>query len=196
MFKNVLFLEKRGCNFTSNETCSSDVKNYRVCTHGETIPGKDGNMYFLEFSLWRDRKKVRYTHKITGKPLKHPVFDIINRYGIHVNTEFTNDRGSWANLALEKNIHDKNYNYTVSDILKIVNEISREPFDRVIFADSEAIQAIPHILKLAGYREKNIIDNLNSVDLMRADKDYIVYRFNDVNGNYFEYEKRSGRITN
>ena len=58
MFENVLFLEKRGCDFWNDETAGSDVKNYRVCTHGEIIPGKDGNIYFLEFHLWRNRQQV------------------------------------------------------------------------------------------------------------------------------------------
>ena len=124
MFENVLFLEKMGCDFWKDEPSQSDIKNYRVRTHGEVIPGKDNKMYFLEFHLWRDRKQVRYTHKITGKPLKHAAFDIINPNGVAIDTEYSNEKGSWRNCTLEADITAKNYSYTKADILTIVNEIS------------------------------------------------------------------------
>lgn len=195
MFEGVLFLEKMGCDFWKDEVSPSDIKNYRVRTHGEIIPGKDGNMYFLEFHLWRDRKQVRYTHKITGKPLKHAAFDIINHNGMAIDTEFTNANGSWRNCKLEADISAKNYSYMQSDILTVVNEISTKTYTKIIFADSKAIDALPHILSMAGYRERAIIDNLTEVTRERADKDYLVYRFHSDN-DYFEYEARSGRITN
>ena len=83
-----LYLEKRGCNFWGDEAVESDIGNYRVCTHGEDIQGKDGNMYFLEFSLWRDRKKARTKHKVTGKPLKNVHYYIINIQNNVSNTYF------------------------------------------------------------------------------------------------------------
>ena len=137
MAENVLYLEKAGLDFWKDEPVKSDINNYRVRTHGETIPGKDGNMYYLEFTLWRDRKQVRYTHKITGKPLKHAAFDIINRCGMAIDTEFTNARGCWANLQLEKEINAKNYSYTQADILAAVNEISTNTYTKIIFAPAK-----------------------------------------------------------
>ena len=196
MYNGILFLEKMGCDFWKDETADSDVKNYRVRTHGEIIPGKDGNMYFLEFHLWRDRKQVRYTHKITGKPLKHPAMDIINHNGMAIDTEFSNDNGGWRNCTLEAELHTKNYSYTKADILTVVNEISTNTYSKIIFADHRAIEAVPHILTMAGYRERYILENLTEVTRERADKDYLVYRYHGTNGNYFEYEARSGRITN
>ena len=92
-------------------------------------------MYFLEFSLWRDRKQIRYTHKITGKPLKHAKFDIINPCGMAIDTEFTNDNGSWRNYTLEKAISEKNYSYTLADILAAVNDISAETYTSIIFTN-------------------------------------------------------------
>jgi hypothetical protein len=133
MGENVLYLKKMGLDFLDNEPAKSDINNYRVRTPDETIPGKDGKMYFLEFSLWRDRKQVRYTHKITGKPLKHAKFDIINPCGMAIDTEFTNERGSWRNYTLEKALSDKNYSYTQADILAAVNEISTETYTKIIF---------------------------------------------------------------
>ena len=133
MAENVLYLKKMGLDFWDDEPVKSDINNYRVRTLGETIPGKDGKMYFLEFSLWRDRKRARHTHKITGKPLKHVAFDIINACGLHIDTEYTNDRGSWGNITLENAIHDKNYSYTQADILAAVNEISTNNYTEIVF---------------------------------------------------------------
>lgn len=195
MFENVLFLEKRGCDFVKDETAESDIKNYRVCTHGEIIPGKDGKMYFLEFRLWRNRQKVRYTHKRTGKPLKHPAFDIINPNGVAIDTEYVNDSGAWRNCKLESELYEKNYSYTKADILTIVNEISTNTYDQIIFAPHKAIEAVPHILKMAGFRERDIIEHLAEVVMTQADKNYLVYRFYGDNNNYFEYEAKSGKIT-
>lgn len=133
--ENILYLKKMGLDFWDGETVKSDVKNYRVRTLGETIPGKDGRMYFLEFSLWRDRKQIRYTHKVTGKPLKRAKFDIINPCGMLIDTEFTDKLGSWRNYTLEKAISEKNYCYTQADILAAVNEISAETYTSIIFTN-------------------------------------------------------------
>lgn len=195
MFENVLFLEKMGCDFWNDETAQSDVKNYRVRTHGEIIPGKDGKLYFLEFSLWRNRTKPRYTHKTTGKPLKHVKHDIINPQAVAIDTEFTEDHFSWRNCKLEEILHEKNYSYTQADILTIVNEISTNTYNKIIFAPSKAVAAIPQILNIAGYREKNIIENLKEITLQQADKTYIVYRFYAKNNNFFDFDIKSGKIT-
>ena len=138
MAENILYLKKMGLDFWSGETIKSDVTNYRVRTLGESIRGKDGKMYFLEFSLWRDRKQVRYTHKVTGKPLKHAKFDIINPCGMAIDTEFTDKLGSWRNYTLEKAISEKNYSYTQADILAVVNEISKDNYTKIVFVSAKA----------------------------------------------------------
>ena len=128
-----LYLEKRGCNFWGDETVESDIGNYRVCTHGEDIHGKDGNMYFLEFSLWRDRKKARTKHKVTGKPLKKVHYDIINSQGLAIDTQYTDYNGmSWRNVSLERELNKDNYSYNTADILKVVNRISTEQYDNIV----------------------------------------------------------------
>ena len=195
MFENVLFLEKRGCNFWKDEPSTSDVGNYRVCTHGERVLGKDGRYYFIEFSLWRDRKQVRYTNKRTGKPLKHPAFDIINPNGVAIDTQYSDADGSWRNCKLEEKLNTKNYSYTISDILAITNEIAKGTFNRVIFADKKAIDEVPSILKIAGFREKSILENLAEVERVQADANYLVYRYTAADGYSFEYEANGKRIT-
>ena len=133
--ENILYLKKMGCDFWDDEQADSDIKNYRVRTLDECVPGKDGRLYFLEFSLWRDRKQVRYTHKVTGKPLKHPKYDIINPQAVAIDTEYSDANGSWRNATLEEKLHAKNYSYNTSDILAIVNEISTQKYDRIEFVN-------------------------------------------------------------
>ena len=196
MFENVLFLEKRGCNFwdDSPESRASDVGNYRVCTHGESVPMKNGGKYFFEFSLWRDRKQERKTHKVTGKPLKHPKMETINPFALAINTEFSRDGGSWRDCAMETQLYEKNYSYTLHDILEVINGVSTATYNKVIFAPEEAIKAVPHILKIAGYREKEILENLAAVTMVQCDKNYTVYQFSSGEKS-FSYEARSRRIS-
>lgn len=193
----ILYLEKRGCNFfhADTEERLSDIGNYRVCTHGESIKGKDGNMYFLEFALWSNRKKARFTHKVTGKPLKHVKYDIINPCAVAIDTQYTNAAGCWRNCNLETDLYTKNYSYTQADILLIVNEISVHKYDRIIFAPAAALEAVPAIMKIAGCREMAILKALQEITLEQADKTYTVYRFHGSDGDYFDYEMKSGRIT-
>lgn len=49
--------------------------------------------------------------------------------------------------------------------------------------------------KVAGYREKNILENLKSIELVMSTKDYRVYKLTAEDGTYFEYEEFSNRIT-
>lgn len=48
----------------------------------------------------------------------------------------------------------------------------------------------------AGWREKNILNNLKSISMTQNTKDHCVLRFIANDGNYFEYETKSRRITN
>lgn len=132
-----LYLCKRGCNFHPREHEQSDIGNYRVGTLCESVPGKDGRTYFLEFNLWENRKVYRTTHKRTGKPLKNPVAEIINPNGLHLSTEYTDENGmSWRNCNLEADISAKNYSYTKADILTVVNDISTTKYNNVKFVVS------------------------------------------------------------
>ena len=49
--------------------------------------------------------------------------------------------------------------------------------------------------ELAGYREKEILANLAHITMEMHTKDYRVLRFHSVDGNYFDYETKSHRIT-
>lgn len=49
--------------------------------------------------------------------------------------------------------------------------------------------------ELAGFREKDILDNLESITTLQHTHDYHVLRFHSADGNYFDYETKSRRIT-
>lgn len=57
------------------------------------------------------------------------------------------------------------------------------------------IYYIDRIEKIAGYREKEILKNLVTVELKQLDNDYFVLRYYDNNHNYFDFEVNSNRIT-
>ena len=198
MKKNVLYLECRGCYFWDDDPVRniSDVGNYRICTIDTIIKGKDGNTYFLEFGRY-DRRETRYTHARTGKPLKHPKSEITVPNALHISTEFENDRGCWANLKLEKQIHDMKLTYTKANILKVVNEISTTQYDHIILVSAdEIINKLDFIYSIGGYRERAILDDLTEVKTKEYNKNYWVFTFYDTNGNTFEYEYHTKRITN
>ena len=49
--------------------------------------------------------------------------------------------------------------------------------------------------ELAGNREKEILQNLAHITMERNTDDYCVLRFHSTDGNYFDYETKSRRIT-
>ena len=55
---------------------------------------------------------------------------------------------------------------------------------------------IDNIERFGGYREQEVLKNLVKIELIMDTKDYKVYHFEDIEGNYFEYDLKSHRITN
>lgn len=49
--------------------------------------------------------------------------------------------------------------------------------------------------ELAGYREKAILENLDLITTIQHTQDYHVLRFHSTDGNWFDYEAKSHRIT-
>lgn len=131
-----LYLKKMGCDFWKDADIRqvSDVGNYRVRTLDECIKGKDGKTYFLEFTNY-DRYNYRRTHKRTGQPIKNVVKELVLAHALRLDTEFTNDKGCWANLDLENRIHSTPMLYTLENILKVVNEISIDTYTEIEFVN-------------------------------------------------------------
>lgn len=132
----ILYLEKRGCNFSDGLDGGESIKlvgNYRVCTPNECVIGKDGNKYFLEFSNW-DKYHYITENKRTGKPLKNPVRELIMANAVHTDTQYTaNDGFCYRNSKLEKQINSIDRLYTLENILQIVNEISKDNYIKIEF---------------------------------------------------------------
>lgn len=198
--KNVLFLECRGCPFMKGDKIEklSDVGNYRVGVYSHRIEAKDGNKYILEFGSY-DKKEIKYTNSRTGKPLKHPKYEVVLENALHISTEYEKPENgylaSFGNLELEKKIHGKNFLYTKSDILKAVNEISTKQYNKIVLLSNEKIvNDLQTIYNLGGYREKSILSNLVEVKTEQYTKEYHVYTFIAENGDTFDYEALSKRI--
>lgn len=135
MSENILYLEKRGCDFFSQDakTCQlSDVGNYRVGVYDCSVVGKNGRVYTLEFGGY-DKKRVRTTHKRTGKPIKNPVVEVALENALHVNTGFQENGFFWRDIQLEKDLSALNLTYTLSGILAAVNYISKKQYSKIEF---------------------------------------------------------------
>lgn len=123
-------LRKYGMDFYGQpETDSSDVGCYRVGTNSEEIMGKDGRMYYLDFSHCV-RYTYRETNKVTGKPLKHPIKELLNINGLHIDTQYTINKDgcnlSYRNCEIEKTLWDMNLDYTISGIETALEYITGE----------------------------------------------------------------------
>lgn len=187
--ENILILEKRGCDFhfSDTDTKGSDVGNYRVTTFGDTVKGKDGKNYFVEFCHHK-KYKYRTTNKRTGEPLKKAVKELVKVNALWVDTQYNDDRGSWRNIRIEQDINKLNLDYTKAGILQAVNQISRNCYNAVEILDTHKIY------KISGYREHDILSNLENVVITQYYNGHPVYRLTGKNGNSFEYT--DGRITN
>lgn len=55
---------------------------------------------------------------------------------------------------------------------------------------------VENIKRYGGFREKEVLKELVKIELVMNNEDYEVYHFEDKNGNYFEYDFKSHRVTN
>lgn len=130
-----LYLEKRGCDFFAGDSIAelSDVGNYRVTTPDYTVRGKDGNMYFLEFTAGR-RMVTRYINKRTGAKLKKPVTSVLLDPALYCSASYTDSNGmTWSNIKLWHMLFDNPVIYSVENILQFVNAISCDNYTAVQF---------------------------------------------------------------
>lgn len=132
-----LYLVKMGLDFWCDDqrVKGSDIGNYRVNTAKECIKGKDGNVYFLEFSRGT-RRNYRTKHKITGKPLKKPVIEIVSENVLFLSTQYSNENGCFRNHKLEEQVFNGDgLPYNQESILKVVNMISCDHYDEIVFVE-------------------------------------------------------------
>ena len=132
-----LTLEKRGCNFRPGTALYdfSDVKNHRVATT-EKLKSFDGREYFIEFSECT-HYITRTTNKRTGAPLKHPVREVVQEFGLAVDTQYDIPANgyiqSFRNLSIERALWKKHLPFTCASILYAVEVITGEKYDNIQF---------------------------------------------------------------
>ena len=181
-----LFLEKRGCDFSSRDDLQnfSDCENYRICGY---IVDKYGRNLFVEFSRGY---KYRWNNKRTGAPLKHgPIRE--HDHALSLNTQYDNFNGSWRDLELEKQVHTLDLNYTTTDILKAVDILAgpgeytsiiicdRLPdlFNKTAWITTDGAARFYEIAgttratmeACAGWREREALDKLAAYKVNKAD---------------------------
>lgn len=127
-----LKLEKRGLDFVqgdSPETQNSDVGNFRVISC-EKIELKDGRKMLMDFFLGR-RCVFKTVHHRDGtesqKMIRHEP-------KLCCDTEYQRDDGFYyRDSKIEKRILDLNLDYTMENILFVINAYSREYYDEIEF---------------------------------------------------------------
>jgi hypothetical protein len=85
--------------------------------------------------LWENRGHYRKISKYGNKELLHPVWEIDIKEALAISTQYTNEKGSWGNIKLEKELGNLNLTYTQKDILEAVNFISKDKYNKIIFID-------------------------------------------------------------
>lgn len=125
----ILYLTKMGCDFRPEDMAASDCGNYRL--RMPEILTKDGKMVSGDFS-----RGVRYDFS-KKKPVK------VSEWQIHTDLDYTDENGlSWRYTPDGNggNIHPYTkvtqspfygLDYTLANILAIVNTMAADPFDSV-----------------------------------------------------------------
>lgn len=133
MPENILYLEKRGCDFFAGDPdcLESDVGNYRLDTPGYDIRTKDGRAYLLEFTCY-DRYQIRVYNKRTGAKLKHPVRELVMTCACSLSPYWIDDNGTcWGDHKMTREFYETPRKYTLANILEYVNSISVDHYDRI-----------------------------------------------------------------
>lgn len=125
----ILYLAKMGCNFSSEDMAASDCTNYRL--RMPEILTKDGKMVGGDFC-----RGVRYDFT-KKKPWR------VSEWQIHTDLGYTDENGqSWrytpdgkgGNIHPYTNVTQSPFyglDYTLANILAIVNTMAAVPFDSV-----------------------------------------------------------------
>ena len=197
--ENVFYLECRGCN---DSTIPGDIKNHRVTCIEKTEVWYNKKLYNLFFEFTQGQHwQYRKVNKITGAPLKKPVYETIISNGVFVDTEYdikeANGFISTYRLSnFERETWAQHFDFSKKSILQIVNKYKTgAKFTRICLIDQEA-RAI--IEKCGGYREREILKNDCVFSVGGTwNKDYkTVSVFSRALQKGCEVELISGRITN
>ena len=99
------------------------------------------------------------------------------------------------------------YIYSIDDLWKYMNYSTKErplskTYKQRIYLVTNLYTLVDgktHLWRLknelAGYKEKEVLDHLVRITMEMHTEDYCVLRFHSEDGNYFDYETKSRRIT-
>lgn len=130
----ILNIQKMGMDFYEDKrTAQSDCTNFRL--RAENITAKDGTVFGVDFSMG---VKYAFTDK-NGKKLRKP--KVITETHLcaeawHYKT-VVDGAGTWEMCyhyrPIEQAAWEGDYSYTIADILKLVNSISRDQYTSINF---------------------------------------------------------------
>lgn len=162
MKKNVLYLLEMGMD---DNSISYDIKNYRIRTLENIDIIYQGEKYnlFFEF-LQATHYRYRNTHKVTGRPLKKAIRELVEQDGLSLDTQYErmeklSDGREWEMSyrlgKFEQEIWNEHHKYTRKDILEVVNRYKvGDPFTEICLVE----EAARNIIKSSGgWRELDIL---------------------------------------
>ena len=89
-----------------------------------------------------------------------------------------------------KTIYNNDYKFTSSDLVKVLNQYGKHKISHIIILNN----VYNKIEALAGFREKNILDNCVRVTEIMLTSEHHVVKFYDAQLNYFEYDIVTNKI--
>lgn len=162
--KNVLVLEKRGCNFWGDDEEMkefSDIGNYRVFCKGLQVHKQ---IFFIDFLNG-------YTYDKNYKPIHHHRLSATTYKIQPLQSDlYIENPQEYGDIETEKKA--RSYNYNKKDILNFVNSINDFKISDIYIFDS----FYNRIQNIAGYREKIILNLCNKIQLIMDTPERKVFR--------------------
>ena len=171
---NVLFLERRGCEFNENEIISaiSNIGNHRLTTTGYTFQCANGRAYHVEI-MHADKYVWRYTNMRTGAKLRKPIRERKAVCVAHFRFSYEDERGCWADLDLEQAAWAAEVPFNESDILSYLNTLAAVAYDDIKyvytfnFTERKTADFTP-AAKIYEWAKKNHLEAWNTLDGIRV----------------------------
>lgn len=123
--ENILYIEKMGCDFFYKDEIEkiSDLGNYRFYTHN------------IELKNGKTCDTIEITNGARYQNVKGQLKSV-DMFGLWLSTYYTDKNGTCkALLDIDKQINKKNYDlsiiYTKKDLLKAINEISKNKYTSI-----------------------------------------------------------------
>lgn len=127
----ILYLEKMGCDFPIGEPIRelSDLGNYRLRFKGVKLNNKYIN------TLRENAIPIIEGDLISGREYKSGTLEVKGTK-LFLDTQYdTQDGRTYRPLVVESTISHRNYEYTKKDVLKAINEISKDTYTDIVILE-------------------------------------------------------------